>query len=185
MSGPMKAFDWESATPILPHPGELIASLVVFGVLYYFFATKVVPRLEKIYAERNEAIQGGIEKAERAQAEATAERERYRIQLESAQDEANEIRERARAQGAAIVVELREQAQQEAARITTAGQSQLAAERRAAQAQLRAEIGDLATELASRIVGESLQDEARRSRVVDRFLAELPDAPADREPAGA
>ena len=45
--------------------------------------------------------------------------------------------------------------------------------RRAAQASLRAEIGGLATTLAGRIVGESLQDEARRSRVVDRFLAEL------------
>lgn len=184
MSAPLKAFNWDGASPILPHPGELIASLVVFGVLYYFFASRVVPRLEKIHQERNEAIQGGIERAERAQAEAAAEREQYQAQLAHADDEANAIREQARAEGASIVVELRQQAQAEAGRITASAQSQIEAERRSAQADLRAEIGGLATDLASRIVGESLQDEARRTRVVDRFLAEIGGTPVEREPAG-
>ena len=185
MSATMTIFNWDGASPILPHPGELIASLIVFGVLYYFFASRVVPRLEKIHAERNEAIQGGLEKAERAQAEADRERDKYRLQLAEARDEANTIREQARGQGAAIIAEMRQQAQDEANRITSQAQAQIAAERRAAQTQLRAEIGGLATELASRIVGESLEDSARQSRVVDRFLEELGEPGADREPAGA
>ena len=41
------------------------------------------------------------------------------------------------------------------------------------ETSLRAEVGTLATELASRIVGESLADQARQSRMVDRFLDEL------------
>jgi F-type H+-transporting ATPase subunit b len=45
-------------------------------------------------------------------------------------------------------------------------------------ASLRAEIGSLATELASRIVGESLADTARQGRMIDRFLAELEDTDA-------
>ena len=40
-------------------------------------------------------------------------------------------------------------------------------------AQLRSEIGGLATTLASRIVGESLEDDERARRTVDRFLADL------------
>jgi hypothetical protein len=39
--------------------------------------------------------------------------------------------------------------------------------------QLRTEVGTLATSLAGRIVGESLEDEVRQRRTVDRFLAEL------------
>ncbi len=35
------------------------------------------------------------------------------------------------------------------------------------------ELVALATSLAGRIVGESLDDEARQSRVVERFLADL------------
>jgi F-type H+-transporting ATPase subunit b len=54
-----------------------------------------------------------------------------------------------------------------------AAQAQIAADRQQAFASLRNEVGTLAVELASKIVGESLADEARQSRVVDRFLAEL------------
>src|SRR5437773_7324871 len=69
--------------------------------------------------------------------------------------------------------EMREQAQAEARRITESAQAQIEAERQQALTALRTEVGNLATELASRIVGESLTDEARQSRMVDRFLDEL------------
>jgi F-type H+-transporting ATPase subunit b len=68
---------------------------------------------------------------------------------------------------------MREQAQTEAARIVEHGKSQIEAERQQAVTALRAEVGALATGLAGRIVGESLDDEARQSRVVERFLADL------------
>ena len=68
---------------------------------------------------------------------------------------------------------MREQAQAEARRVTEAAQAQIEAERQQALISLRAEVGTLATELASRIVGESLTDQARQSRMVDRFLDEL------------
>jgi F-type H+-transporting ATPase subunit b len=159
--------------PILPHTGELIFGIVVFAALYLFVAKRIVPRLEAMYAERRAAIEGNVEKAERAQAEAAAALAEYKAQLAEARTEANRIREEARQQGAAIVVELREQAQAESERITTAARQQIEAERTQATAQLRQEVGRLATDLASRIVGESLQEPARQSGVVDRFLAEL------------
>lgn len=159
--------------PILPHTGELIFGIVVFAALYLFVAKRVVPRLEAMYAERRAAIEGNVEKAERAQAEAAAALEEYKAQLAEARTEANRIREEARQQGAAIVVELREQAQAESERIVTGARQQIEAERTQATAQLRQEVGRLATDLASRIVGESLEDSARQSGVVDRFLADL------------
>ena len=72
-----------------------------------------------------------------------------------------------------VVAELREQAQTEAARIVEHGKTQIEAERQQAVTSLRAEVGTLATSLAGRIVGESLDDDERSSRVVERFLAEL------------
>jgi F-type H+-transporting ATPase subunit b len=83
------------------------------------------------------------------------------------------MREEAREQGAAIIAEMRERAEAEARRITDAAQSQIEADRQQALTSLRGEVGTLATELASRIVGESLTDVARQTRMVDRFLAEL------------
>jgi F-type H+-transporting ATPase subunit b len=164
---------WPAKAPILPHPAELIIGLIAFGILYWIVATKVVPRFEQVYAERTAAIEGGMKKAEEAQAEAAAALEEYRAQLAEARGEAARIREDAREEGAQILAEMRTQAQAEANRITESAHTQIAAERQQAVVQLRTEVGTLATELASRVVGESLEDEARQRRTVERFLAEL------------
>jgi F-type H+-transporting ATPase subunit b len=136
-------------------------------------ATKVVPNLEKAYAERTAAIEGGMQQAEEAQQQAQAALEQYQAQLTEARAEAARIREEAREQGAAIVVEMRGHAQAEAARITEAAHKQIEAERQQAVVSLRSEVGRLSTDLASRIVGESLHEETRQKGIVDRFLAEL------------
>ena len=54
---------WESAYPVIPHPGELILGIIAFAVLYYFAAKYAVPRLEAMLAQRRSEIQGGIERA--------------------------------------------------------------------------------------------------------------------------
>lgn len=164
---------WPEALPLLPHPAELIVGLIAFGILYWIFSTKVVPKMEAMYAERAAAIEGGMAQAEEAQAEARAALEKYNAQLAGARTEANELREAAREQGASIVAEMRSQAQAEAARITEAAKRQVEAERQQAVVQLRQEVGTLSTVLASKIVGESLEDEVRQKGIVDRFLAEL------------
>lgn len=162
-----------SGFPLLPQPAEMIIGLIAFGILYWLYKTKVVPRLEELYEERAAAIEGGMQQAEQAQAEAKAALEQYTAQLAEARAEANEIRESAREQGASIVAEMRAQAQAEASRITESAKRQVEAERQQAVVQLRQEVGSLSTALASKIVGESLEDEVRQKGIVDRFLAEL------------
>ena len=170
---PTQATGWGTKAPIIPHPAELIIGLIFFAIVYWAVAKYVVPLFEKMYAERTAAIEGGLENAQAAQEEAAAALAEYKEQLSHARAEAGKIREEARTQGAQIVAEMREQAQSEAARITAAASQQIAAERQQAIVQLRSDVGALATDLASRIVGESLEDAARQSRVVDRFLDEL------------
>lgn len=154
-------------------PVEFALSLVVFGLLLFLIWKFVAPRFEQTFAERTQAIEGGLSAAETKQAEADAKLAELEKQLGDARHEAARIREEAREQGAQIVAEMREQAQAESARIVDHGKTQIEAERQQAVTSLRAEVGTLATGLASRIVGESLEDEARQSRVVERFLADL------------
>jgi len=132
-----------------------------------------VPMFEKAFEARTQAIQGGIERAEKAQAEAQRALTQYTEQLSKAQSEAQTLREEARVQGAAIIEDLRAKAQEEAARITAAAHASIEAERQQAVTSLRNEVGALAVELASKIVGEALDDQARQSRIVDRFLEDL------------
>jgi len=162
-----------ASNPLLPNWWELLVSLVAFLILLFIVAKVAVPMFERTYEERTAAIEGGIEKAEAAQAEANAALEEYRQQLTDARTEANRIREEARAEGAQILAELKAKAASESARITEQAHTAIAAERATAQASLRSDVGSLATALAGKIVGEALEDDARSARVVDRFLADL------------
>ena len=164
---------WEDAYPVIPHPGELIVGIISFAILYVLYKRIVVPRLEAMLAERRRHIEGGIERAEAMQAEAKAALEQYRAQLAEARNDAAQIRDQARAEGQQILEELRTQAQEESARIVARGQEQLASQRTQLVNELRGQIGTLAVDLAGRVVGESLADDARRSGTVDRFLADL------------
>ncbi|MGB5936714.1 MAG: F0F1 ATP synthase subunit B [Ornithinimicrobium sp.] len=165
--------------PLLPHPAEMIMGLISFGILYLMVRKWVVPAFEKNYDERAASIEGQIEEANQAKAEADEAKKKYEDRLAGAQDEASEIRAKAKEQGGQIVAEMREQAKQEAARITATAHKQVEAERQQAMVTLRSEVGEISTDLASRIVGESLHDESRQSGVIDRFIAELESTTAD------
>jgi F-type H+-transporting ATPase subunit b len=163
----------EGANPLVPHTAELIVGFIAFSLLFLVLRSKVVPLFEKAFAERTEAIQGGMEKAERAQVEAERALAQYTAQLNEARGEAQKIREDARVQGAAIIEDLRSKAAEEAARITAAATAAIQSERQKAMTALRNEVGALATELAGKIVGEALDDQVRQSRIVDRFISDL------------
>ena len=175
----------EDAIPILPYMPELIFGLIVFAIFYWFIRKNIWPNLEKAYADRTEAIEGGIAAAEKAQAEAAAAKAQYEDQLGEARAEAAAIREKAKEQGAQIIAEMRDQAQAEANRITETAHKQVEAERQQAFVQLRGEVGQISTDLASKIVGESLEDEARQRGIVDRFLADLDSGAIAPEKLGA
>lgn len=172
--------------PLLPHYwSELIAGIILLLIVFLVVRAKVVPAFEKMYAERTAAIQGGMERAENAQAEAQAALEEYQQQLAEARQEAARIREEAKNEGARIKAELREQADAEAQRIVNHAKTQIEAERAQAVSQLRGEVGGLATTLAGRIVGESLDDDERARRTVDRFIADLEAQPTSERTAAA
>ncbi|NTV39518.1 MAG: F0F1 ATP synthase subunit B, partial [Demequinaceae bacterium] len=132
-----------------------------------------MPRLQKVLDERAELIEGGISKAEEAQAQAAIALEEYTAQLREARAEAAKIREDARLEASQIVADGREKAVRDSARISETSLKQLEAERQQAIVTLHGDIAGLATDLASRIVGESLADDARQQRVINTFLDEL------------
>ncbi|GEL95600.1 F0F1 ATP synthase subunit B [Cellulomonas composti] len=158
---------------LIPEPADILWSAVVLIIIAVAFYKYALPTFNRILDERTEKIEGGLAKAESVQAEAAAALEEYHLQLAEARTEAARIREDARTEGGQIVAEARQKAQDEAARISETASRQIEAERQQAEVQLRTDVGSLATQLASKIVGESLEDEVRRTRVVDRFLDEL------------
>jgi F-type H+-transporting ATPase subunit b len=162
-----------SQNPLVPNLTELITGVIAFFIVFGLLAKLILPRAQKMLEERTDQIEGGLKRAEDAQTEAARVLDQYRAQLAEARHEAARLREEAREQGAQIKAELRQQGEAERQRLVESANAQIEADRQQAVTSLRAEIGALSVELASRVVGESLETEARQRRVVDRFLDQL------------
>jgi F-type H+-transporting ATPase subunit b len=162
----------ETNNPILPN-ATFIAEVIAFVILLYLLNKYVLPPLSKAMTARQDLIDRSIKDSIEAKERLEAAEAEYRELLEQTKADASRIREEARAEGRAIIDELRSKAQEESDRVRARGEQQLAAEREQVVAALRSDIGRLATELAERIVGESLDDAGTQSRVVDRFLEDL------------
>src|SRR5215208_7219400 len=153
--------------------GTFFVELLAFAIILYLLGKYVIPPINRAMTARQDAIRDQFADLDQAKADAKSAEEEFRAQIADARHEAARIREEAREQGAAIIAEMREQAQDDASRIVEHAHAQIEADRQQAVTSLRAEVGTLATDLAGRIVGEALEDQARQSRVVDRFLADL------------
>lgn len=163
----------EGTSNFLVPNGTFFIELAAFLLLFYLLTKYVIPPINSAMERRQEAIRQEFAELDEAKAEAKGAEEEFKAQIADARKEAARIREDAREQGSAIIAEMREQAGVEATRITEHAHAQIAAERQQALTSLRTEVGALATSLAERIVGESLEDDERSTRVVDRFLADL------------
>ena len=162
-----------NANPLIPDLSELIIGALAFAVVFALLWRMLLPRIQATLQERTDQIEGGLRRAEEAQREANQTLEQYQAQLAEARHEASRLRQEAQEEGARILAELRERGEAERQRLVAAAHEQIEADRAQAIQALRTEMGALAVELASRVVGESLDSDARQRRVVDRFLAEL------------
>lgn len=168
-----------SENPLIPASYDIIWGTISFLIVLFLFWKFVLPVFSRIVAERHEKIEGGLERADLMQAEAARSKEAYAAQLEEAAKEAAAIRTKAHSEGDEIVNEARAQAVATAEAVAARADEQIAVERAAAVGSLQRDVGDLAVELASKVVGESLQDDARARATVDQFIAELERAAAD------
>jgi F-type H+-transporting ATPase subunit b len=175
---------YEASNFLVPN-GTFIAELVAFLIILWALWKFVLPPLNKSMTERQELIRRQIEESKEAHQRLQQAEQEYKDAMAEARHEATQMREQARADAQRIRAELEAKAREDAANIAAANQRQMEIERQRAMRELRTEIGALAVDLASRIVGESLADEARQRRTVDRFIAEIEAASGEPATAGA
>lgn len=163
----------EGGSNFLVPNATFIAEVIAFAIILFVLWRYVVPPVQKAMKERQDLVRGQIEESRQAREALEKAEADYQAALAEARAEAAKIRDSARADADRLRDQLRAQAEEEAERIRQRSEEQLATQRQQVVNELRAEIGRLATTLAGRVVGESLEDDARRQRTVDRFLAEL------------
>jgi F-type H+-transporting ATPase subunit b len=159
-------------TPVMPHVGELIAAAIFFVTLFVIVSRVVLPKLNATLAAREQALAGQLTAAETTRADADQVLAEYRAKLADAQAEGNRIVEEARRTAESIAAERRAAAEAEAQALVARAQADIQAERDRAIGALRSELAGLSIDLASRVVGRSLDSEAQRS-LVDSYIDQL------------
>jgi F-type H+-transporting ATPase subunit b len=157
---------------VLPEAAELIWGLVCFIIVLGFLSKVAFPKLKAAIDAREATIQGNLEEAETAKADAQRELEQYRSQLADARSEANRIIEEGRQSAEQVRKDLIAKAEQEAKGITERAQDQISAERDRTLRELQQQIADLSIELASKVVGRSIDASSQRE-LVDAYIKEV------------
>lgn len=157
---------------LYPHWNELIMGAVCFAIVYFFMAKFVIPAMNKMLDERRAKIQGEMEKAEATRTEADHILSDYKSQLAGARDEANRIIEEARKTAEQLGKDMAVKADEQAQATVARAQEEIRAERDRVFQELRTQVGDIAVELAGRVVGQSL-DKGGHERLIDDYIDQV------------
>jgi F-type H+-transporting ATPase subunit b len=150
---------------------EIVIGIIAFGALFLVMSRVLMPRLEKVYAERHDRIEGGFERAEQARAEARRVQSEYRTRIGDAREEATRIRDAAREEGQRRSEEVLANARDEASRLVAQGREELATQRSSVSSDLQPDVARLSRQLAGRLLGREVGDDEYR-QTVDDYLAQ-------------
>ena len=159
-------------------PGLMIWTIVTFLVVLVVLRLTAWKPLMSALEQRQQSIEGAIEKAQQVKTEAEALLAKYETMLESAKDESREILEEARRDGAKVQAEIRERAQKEAEEFKNRAHREIELAKDGALGEIWDQAAALSTELASRILGRSLES-SDQDRLVRELIGEMKTELAD------
>lgn len=157
---------------VLPEPAELVAGILAFAIVFFFIWKWALPTINQTLEARQKAVAGQMTAAEKAKQEAESLLADYKAQLADSKAEGNRMIEEARGTAEQMRAELLAKAEADAEKILAKAREEAESERDRALADARTQVGSISVDLASQIVGESL-DAKTHEALVNRYLADL------------
>ena len=128
-----------------------------------------MPAIRKTMDERANTIQGEIDAAQAAHAEAAATKAQYESSLADAKAESARIIEEARQQADQLKADQQARLNDELAAARAQAQSDIAAAKQQAMAELRNDVSDIALGAAEAVVGANL-DRNAQSQLIEDYI---------------
>jgi F-type H+-transporting ATPase subunit b len=169
MSRALAAGNGNFLIPNMTFVVELAAFLIVLGFLWRY----VIPPVQQAVTARQEMARKLVSDSQEARQLLERAQAAYKTAMDDARHEVGQLRARAEEQRREIVEGASTEAEAGVAEIISRGQARLDAERRQAIRQLKTELGNVAVELAEKILGEALADDQRQKRLIERFLSQI------------
>jgi F-type H+-transporting ATPase subunit b len=146
--------------------------MIAFALLIWFCVHFIWPYLNKAIEDRQIKIAEGLNAAERAHAELKDADSKVAAEIKQARVQASEIIDKAQQQANEIIDRARGEAVNEINRLKTSAQEDIASMAQRARDELRGQVGALAVQGASRIVGREV-DASTHKALLDQLAAEI------------
>ena len=156
---------------ILPKMNEFIPMLVAFIILWIVLAKFGWPLFDGMLVKRETTIREALEKSEQARIESERVLAEYKRQLEETKAQSAQIIADAKKTGEAVKADITAKAQAEAAGMIEKAHAAIEADKKAAIAELQGSVADLSVAVASRLIGEDLNDDEHR-KIIERYVNE-------------
>jgi F-type H+-transporting ATPase subunit b len=152
--------------------GTVIVELITFLVMMVVLARWVYPEIVKLAEARQRMIAEQLSEAEKSRADAEARLKEAEAKLNEARKTAQSVIEAATKSGEQLRQELKQKAEEEAKRLTTAARKEIEAERERAIQSVRNEVAGLVVAATEKVIGETL-DERKHKELIERAIAEV------------
>jgi len=162
----------QRGTPFDINPGVTIWTLVVFLLLLFILAKTAWPAILRAVEERERKIQGQLDDAAKAHAEAQRLLAMYQQQVAGAREEAQAIVAAARQAGERLREELVAKGRTEQEELLVRARREIGLEKEKALVELRHEAVELSIAAASKVIERNV-DNATDRRLVQDYLDSL------------
>ncbi len=149
----------------------LISQLVSFLVLFIILRFVAYKRILKILDDRAQRIKESLEQAEAAKEQSLQAQDEVKKEIQAASKQGQEIIARASQAGDEVRKKAQELAKQDAEALIQRARQEIKAERDEAIDVLRSQFADLTIKAASKVLGESLDEESHKE-LIDKVLQE-------------
>lgn len=157
----------EAPNPIIPEVSEIIWGGLAFAVLFGLMSWKLFPLVKDNMDARSDKIRDDLAAADKAKADAEAERARYESELGDAKAEASRIIDEARQQADGVRADLQARAETDIAEMRRQAAAEVEVSKAQAMDDLRGEVGDIALGAAEMVIGTTLDRAAHTSLIED------------------
>ncbi len=171
---PSLAFAEEEAAginAILPDMLEFIPMLIAFIILWIILAKFGWPMFNGMLEKRENTIREALKQSEEAKIESERVLAEYKEQLADAKAQAAKVIADARATGEAVKADIEAKAEASAHDMIEKAKATIAAEKKAAIAELQASIADTSVDVAAKLIGNDLTEGEHRA-IIERYVKE-------------
>ena len=156
-----------------PEFGLVFWMFVAFVCLYCILAKWAWPFIIKSMEERADLIDKGVAYAQEAKSHLdNAKAEADKLIAEARNQQADILREASKMRNE-LIEKARGEAADEANKVSQATQVSLEQARKEAEKQLRAEVGDLALQIAEKVIRKNIASDDAQRALVDQYLSEV------------